>query len=137
MEHGANGKKNKTLFLDDDLSRMYRHYKQRHNILLWCFKHSEADRDIVKKLQDKHIYSASISVEKYNAWAHMIHMHNGHMDKHTSYEDPSDLPLLQRLIKVFKRIAYTCRKGTCPAATCCYSDWSVTIVSIFLCDLSC
>ena len=40
---------------------------------------------IVKKLQDKH--GSQYSVEKFNAWAHLIHV-----GKHSSHDDPPDLP---------------------------------------------
>ena len=50
-----------------------------------CSRKLSEVEDIVKKLKDKH--GASFSVEKYNAWAHMIHM-----GKHGSYEDAPVLP---------------------------------------------
>ena len=40
---------------------------------------------IVKKLKEKH--ESKFSVEKLNAWAHMIHL-----EKHSSYETPPELP---------------------------------------------
>lgn len=48
-------------------------------------KRMEEVDDIVDELKEKH--KSQYSVEKLNAWAHMIHM-----GKHTSYESPPDLP---------------------------------------------
>ena len=45
--------------------------------------------DIVLKLQDKH--GSDYSVEKLNAWAHLIHT-----DKHGSYDTPPNLPYFKK-----------------------------------------
>ncbi len=44
---------------------------------------------IVKQLQDKH--GSAYSVEKLNAWAHMMHV-----QKHASYDTPPDFPFFKK-----------------------------------------
>ena len=111
--HGLKGKLN-SITAEQDLLEMYSVYKNKHNILLWCYvgaedpkrkrpatttssKHAptakrsscestiNAVQQIVEELKEKH--GCKYTVERLNAWAHMINM-----GKHSSKDDPPDLP---------------------------------------------
>ena len=57
-----------------------------------CQQRMQAIEDIVDKLREKH--EGEFSIEKLNAWAHMIHM-----GKHASYDNPPDLPYFKKCSK--------------------------------------
>ena len=57
-----------------------------------CSRKIEEVEKVLKKLQDKH--GSDYSVEKLNAWAHLIQM-----GKHGSYDSPPDLPYFKRSTK--------------------------------------
>ena len=56
-----------------------------------CQQRMPAIEDIIDKLHEKH---EEFSIEKLNAWGHMIHM-----GKHASYDNPSDLPYFKKCSK--------------------------------------
>lgn len=110
--HGLKGRMQE-LMDSEDLIEMYKISGKRKDILLWCCKPMAGARKrvgvmndqqagpskkakniaekisevelIVKKLKEKH--KSLYSVEKLNAWAHMIDI-----GKHESYDVPPDLP---------------------------------------------
>ena len=112
--HGSKGKLQE-LDDDNDLKEMYMLHKRKREILLWCYKNeskqtcskrsssnegsggpptkkdaiaksiSDVETIIVKVLQDTH--GNLYSVEKYNAWAHLINI-----GKHDSYNEPPNYP---------------------------------------------
>lgn len=111
--HGSKGKLQE-LDDDNDLMEMYTLHRRKREILLWCYKNvskqtsrkrSSSSEDsggppkkkdfiaksisdvesIVKVLQDTH--GNAYSVEKYNAWAHLINI-----GKHDSYDEPPNYP---------------------------------------------
>ena len=57
-----------------------------------CQQRMQAIEDIVDKLREEH--EGEFSIEKLNAWAHMIHM-----GKHASYDNPPDLPYFKKCSK--------------------------------------
>ena len=112
----GHGNKGKLQELDDDadLMEMYALHKRKREILLWCYKNVSKQtvrkrssshegsgapptkkdviaknisdvESIVKVLQDTH--GNSYTVEKYNAWAHLINI-----GKHDSYDEPPSYP---------------------------------------------
>ncbi len=117
--HGLKGKQH-WLNDDDDLDEMYQNFRSRC-VLFWCFDPQSAagssqsqgrtkrpledpgekppaktKRDvcsqkireveaIVKKLEENH--GSKFSIEQLNAWGHMLHI-----EKHSSYDNPPDLP---------------------------------------------
>lgn len=106
--HGLKGKQ-RWLYTDEDVDTMYDIYKRKTEILLWCFSENPEGSEITtcskskkaetsskskkeaiaskinEEVQDKH--GNQYSVEKCNAWAHLIHV-----GKHDSHDDPPDLP---------------------------------------------
>lgn len=109
--HGMKGKTT-VIRQDSDLKTMYAIFYSKRDIVLCCIgelrdnlvsgrKHSNTDvaslpkaksakimtdvREIIEKLRSKH--GSKYSIEKYSAWAHMIHM-----QKYESYDNIPDLP---------------------------------------------
>ena len=115
--HGLKGKLN-SIITEQDLVEVYAVYKNKRNVLLWCYvgtdsaedpkqykrpatstasKHTPAAKrttcqstinavqQLVEELKEKH--GSKYTVERLNAWAHMINM-----GKHSSKDDPPDLP---------------------------------------------
>ena len=111
--HGLKGRQ-QWLVQDEDLEQMYRSYKKRGEILLWCIRpHNGADterkrgrgestdesrpvkrtcsqkikdvEDLLTQLREKH--GQKYTTEQLSCWAHMYHM-----EKHKSLDFPPNLP---------------------------------------------
>ena len=115
--HGLKGKL-KSITTEQDLVEMYSEYKNKHDILLWCYVGCEDPKQhkrpatstsskqapapkrntcestiitaqqLVEELKEKH--GSKYTVERLNAWAHMINM-----GKHSSLDDPPDYLFLE------------------------------------------
>ena len=131
--HGLKGKLN-SITTEQDLVEMYYVFESRRNILLWCYvgtedpkqrkrpatrvatstssKHTpaakrptcestiDAVQQLVEELKEKH--GSKYTVERLNAWAHMINM-----GKHSSKDDPPDLPFFGKKTKAVESVSVT------------------------------